>query len=524
MTELREKDRSASRWDALATGNPPVLQFWYRESPRPLVSLLPGGKVYGEARPRRQRHGGRHLRHGGPPPALLRRPAAARGDAAAPPAPDWSPLFAEARLDPTTLRAVAPRWVPPFYADARAAWEGPWPGRPDITVRVEAASHRGKPVSFEVVWPWTRPDRMEKYAWPTGKLFRQAHLDHPLPAPRRRGRLHGPPQHRPRARGSAGGLPGRAAARGGRHALLGARGAPRGRLERADRASSRAGRASSSSRPRSSGSSTSRSSRTRVGCARGRSCPGRASSGAGSATRWWAATRSSASPGPWLAFFLIPLPQALHRVARPAAARPDGWLPGPAARSGPAARFRARSRERARSCSPWGRCCSSSSPGSCCGGTPSPPRRSSWSCSRRAQPGAAQARGSRWSVSAVWEVSWILLLLRFGLLAATVGLFAHELLVSFPLTDRPLVVDGRAHARRPAVRGDPGRDGACAAPSAAPACAATWRARRPRGRGRTPRGWSGRRAPRDRPPRGAARRSPRPRAGPRPPLRRRRAP
>ena len=37
-------------------------------------------------------------------------------------------------------------------------------------------------------------------------------------------------------------------------------------------------------------------------------------------------------------------------------------------------------------------------------------------------------------MTAVWEVSWIVLLLRFGLLAAIVGLFAHELLISFPLT------------------------------------------------------------------------------------------
>jgi hypothetical protein len=37
-------------------------------------------------------------------------------------------------------------------------------------------------------------------------------------------------------------------------------------------------------------------------------------------------------------------------------------------------------------------------------------------------------------VSAVWTVAWILLLLRFGLLAAIVGFFASELLESLPLT------------------------------------------------------------------------------------------
>jgi hypothetical protein len=52
-------------------------------------------------------------------------------------------------------------------------------------------------------------------------------------------------------------------------------------------------------------------------------------------------------------------------------------------------------------------------------------------------PAAAGGGEAAWlgvAVAAVWEVSWILLLLRFGLLAATVGLFAHQLLVAFPVT------------------------------------------------------------------------------------------
>jgi len=43
---VAEKDPSFARWDDLAGGNPPVLQFWYRQSPRPLVSMQPSGKVY----------------------------------------------------------------------------------------------------------------------------------------------------------------------------------------------------------------------------------------------------------------------------------------------------------------------------------------------------------------------------------------------------------------------------------------------------------------------------------------------
>ncbi len=173
---VREKDPSPARWDDLATGNPPVLQFWYRQSPRALVSLQPSGKLYW-TKPALDISGmagvqydmeGRLLRFYAVPPQL--EPAAEPARAA----PDWSPLFAEARLDPASFRPVEPRWTPAFYVDARAAWEGSWPGRPDIPVRIEAAAHRGRPAWFEIVWPWTRPERMASSAWPTDKILRQA--------------------------------------------------------------------------------------------------------------------------------------------------------------------------------------------------------------------------------------------------------------------------------------------------------------------------------------------------------------
>jgi hypothetical protein len=82
-------------------------------------------------------------------------------------APDWSLLFAEAKLDPAAFRPVAPQWTPPFFCDARAAWEGAWPSRPDLPFRIEAAVYRGKPVWFEVVNPWTRAERDQPWV-PTG--------------------------------------------------------------------------------------------------------------------------------------------------------------------------------------------------------------------------------------------------------------------------------------------------------------------------------------------------------------------
>jgi serine/threonine-protein kinase len=172
---VKETDRSARRWETLSKGTPPVMQFWFRQSPRPIVSWLPGGGVYW-AKPGLDVSdmagvtydmSGRLLRFYAIPPQL-------EGDAASPPAPpDWSRLFAEARLDPAALREATPLWTPLFHSDARAAWEGAWPGREDLKIRVEAAAYRGRPVWFEVIAPWAKAERSAGYAWPKGKLVRQ---------------------------------------------------------------------------------------------------------------------------------------------------------------------------------------------------------------------------------------------------------------------------------------------------------------------------------------------------------------
>jgi serine/threonine-protein kinase len=77
------------------------------------------------------------------------------------PAPetDWGSLFRQAGLDLNRFTPVDPRWTPRNYAGVRAAWEGPHPEHPGVTMRVEAASYRGRPVSFRWIGPWTRPSR-----------------------------------------------------------------------------------------------------------------------------------------------------------------------------------------------------------------------------------------------------------------------------------------------------------------------------------------------------------------------------
>jgi hypothetical protein len=166
LRHVVQTDSSPRRWDGLRTGEPPVVQFWYREGPRPLVATVLNGRVTAAD-----------------PPAAVSGMAGVRYDlrgrlvglyvvtpqndtspaAPAPATPDWAPLFAEAKLDPAAFRPVPPQWTPPFFCDARAAWVGSWPSRKDLPLRVEAAAYRGKPVWFKIVNPWTRAERDQPY-------------------------------------------------------------------------------------------------------------------------------------------------------------------------------------------------------------------------------------------------------------------------------------------------------------------------------------------------------------------------
>jgi len=175
IAHVRETDKSAGRWAALSRGMPPVMQFWYRQSPRPIVSWLAGGRVYWtkpgldvtDMAGASYDMSGRLLHFYAIPPQLESDPQTP------PPPPDWSRLFAEARLEPEAFSEVTPRWTPLFNTDARAAWEGAWPECKGLPVRIEAAAYRGRPVWFEVIFPWTKPERMGGGAWPKDKLAKQ---------------------------------------------------------------------------------------------------------------------------------------------------------------------------------------------------------------------------------------------------------------------------------------------------------------------------------------------------------------
>ncbi|MGB0034198.1 MAG: serine/threonine-protein kinase [Candidatus Acidiferrales bacterium] len=170
---IEEHEKSKTRWDNLETG---AFVFWYRGSPRPLgarrfwtnaplqgsvwtddpvldvsgmtlVSLNPLGRLT----------------------QLIAVPPQVEKPAGSAPSPDWAPLFSAAGLDPSKWPSAQPKWTPPVYSDSRAAWTGSLAERPDIPMRIEAAAYRGKPVYFELIGPWTRPERMEPYQATVGE-------------------------------------------------------------------------------------------------------------------------------------------------------------------------------------------------------------------------------------------------------------------------------------------------------------------------------------------------------------------
>ena len=154
---IRETDKSATRWDKLRTGHPPILYFWYRQSPRYLVPFNyqvvtgsdPPPDVTGMTRASVDMQG-RLMYFSATPPQFNEAQEQAQPY-------DWSTLFTESGLEIAKFSPTAPKWTPPRYADERAAWEGMLPGDPPQPIRIEAGSYRGRPTYFEVVFPWDQP-------------------------------------------------------------------------------------------------------------------------------------------------------------------------------------------------------------------------------------------------------------------------------------------------------------------------------------------------------------------------------
>ena len=163
---LSTKDKPGSSWDRVLSERPPLLWFWYRQSPTELfphgfsnVSLTPGVVTFTDPPATfsgmvnvRLDPAGRLLYFQAIPPEKQELGAAAT-------MPDWQPLFTAAGLNPADFHPAQSVWNTLAAADTRAAWDGVWPGT-NRPLHVEAAAMGGKYVFFQLAGPWTAASRM----------------------------------------------------------------------------------------------------------------------------------------------------------------------------------------------------------------------------------------------------------------------------------------------------------------------------------------------------------------------------
>ncbi len=168
---VEKNDKPHPDWDKVLASRPTLLRYWYRQSPEDMVAdefhdnlLTPG--IIQETDPPPVTSGminlqldsqGRLTYFQAIAPQRVTSGDATKQQSAAP--YDWNVLFNAAALDPSKFQPTEPAWNSLGGSDARAAWNGVWPGttRP---LRVEAASFQGKPVFFRLIGDWTKPQRM----------------------------------------------------------------------------------------------------------------------------------------------------------------------------------------------------------------------------------------------------------------------------------------------------------------------------------------------------------------------------
>jgi len=167
LSYIQAHGKSPARWDALAKDDAPAMTFWYRQSPTPLFAQaffgpgsVGGGQVARWDPPMDTTAmalvvldtTGRLVRFEVVPPEKSPPVQNAK-------TPDWAGFFAASGLNMSEFRGAEPEWAPLAATDARAAWTGTLPARPDMPIRVEAAAFHGEPVYYRIVYPWTTAGR-----------------------------------------------------------------------------------------------------------------------------------------------------------------------------------------------------------------------------------------------------------------------------------------------------------------------------------------------------------------------------
>jgi hypothetical protein len=166
LNYIQQHDKTPGRWNVLREGRPSALVFWYRQSPRALepgdfFGSGPGAGRVTPSDPPMNKTGmiyalldvqGRLIHLESVPPQ--EDPPAKSSQIF-----DWSSLFSAAALDSSTFKTAEPEWTPLAWGDSRAAWTGNLPGQANLPIRIEAAAYRGKPIYFDLLFPWSTPSR-----------------------------------------------------------------------------------------------------------------------------------------------------------------------------------------------------------------------------------------------------------------------------------------------------------------------------------------------------------------------------
>jgi eukaryotic-like serine/threonine-protein kinase len=149
LRHLQEREQGIDRWERLRAQPLPMIQFWYRQSPELLTPINPPG--VDEIDPASDKGGMVRLRLDMTGKLLEFHAIPAEGKTGV---ANWARFFERAGLQQAAFHPSTPKGPLPPYADARWAWEGVHPQRPNLPLRIEAASYHGLPTRFEILWPW----------------------------------------------------------------------------------------------------------------------------------------------------------------------------------------------------------------------------------------------------------------------------------------------------------------------------------------------------------------------------------
>jgi serine/threonine-protein kinase len=148
---VQANDQTPDRWAKLAAVRPGAGLFWYRESPSYMVSRDDFGAVTLDE-PARSVPGMRTVVLD--PQGRLKRleilPQSNSENSGNATKPDIQGIFGLAGLDFANFKIATPAAAPPMFADSVYAWNGFYPENPDQKVAVEAATLSGKVVYFRL--------------------------------------------------------------------------------------------------------------------------------------------------------------------------------------------------------------------------------------------------------------------------------------------------------------------------------------------------------------------------------------